>query len=85
MTEYVSELTKIKWRCRRGMLELDIFLLPFCENIYSSLNLEEKNIFIDLLNENDVDLFEWLMNRCQSDKSQFNHLIQLIRAHRLGQ
>lgn len=84
MTESFADVTTIKWRCRRGMLELDIFLMPFCENIYPTLNLEEKNIFIELLNENDVDLFKWLMNRSQSDKAHFNHLIKLIRAHRLG-
>jgi len=84
MTESFKDITTIKWRCRRGMLELDIFLMPFCENIYPALNLEEKKVFIELLNENDVDLFEWLMNRSQSDKAEFNHLIKLIRAHRLG-
>lgn len=84
MTEYLQDVTAIKWKCRRGMLELDIFLIPFCEKIYPTLNNEEKNIFTELLKENDVDLFEWLMNRRQSHHAQFNHLVQLIRAHRLG-
>lgn len=84
MTEYVSKITTIKWRCRRGMLELDLFLIPFCEKIYPILSIEEKNIFVELLNENDVDLFEWLMDRNQCKNTQFNHIIKLIRAHRLG-
>lgn len=84
MTEYLLNVTALQWRCRRGMLELDIFLMPFCEKIYPGLSIEEKNIFVELLNENDVDLFAWLMNNSQSEKPQFNHLIKLIRAHRLG-
>ncbi len=84
MTEYLQSISTVQWRCRRGMLELDIFLMPFCEKIYPTLSIEQKNTFIELLNENDVDLFEWLMDRSESDKAQFNHLIKLIRSHRLG-
>lgn len=74
----------VKWRCRRGMLELDLFLQPFFENCYSSLNYNEKIDFIDLLEESDVDLFQWLMVKSESEVSRFNHLIILIRSYRLG-
>lgn len=84
MTALLLEASTIKWRCRRGMLELDIFLIPFCENSYPTLSAKEKKIFIDLLEENDVDLFEWLMGRAQCEDLQFQALIKLIRAYRLG-
>ena len=73
----------VQWRCRRGMLELDIFLQPFCQEIYPTLPEDEKKDFIDLLEENDMDLFQWLMAYQQSENLRFNHLINLIRAHRL--
>ncbi len=85
MTGLLLDATTIKWRCRRGMLELDIFLIPFCENIYPILNDARKKTFIILLEENDVDLFDWLMLRAQPDDSNFNEIIKLIRAYRLAQ
>jgi antitoxin CptB len=84
MTELLLDVSRIKWRCRRGMLELDLFLIPFCENVYPSLEAEEKRNFIDLLEENDVDLFQWLMAHGECKESRFDLLIKLIRAYRLG-
>ncbi len=36
------EARKIKWKCRRGMLELDILLERFYENQFQILTAEEK-------------------------------------------
>lgn len=85
MTALFLEASKIKWRCRRGMLELDIFLIPFCENRYSTLTLQDQKSFVELLEENDVDLLEWLMARAECEAFRFNRLIKMIRAYRLGE
>lgn len=36
------EARKIKWKCRRGMLELDILLERFYKNQFQILTAEEK-------------------------------------------
>ncbi|MCB1694133.1 MAG: succinate dehydrogenase assembly factor 2, partial [Pseudomonadales bacterium] len=28
---------QLRWRSRRGMLELDLLLLPFCDEVYEHL------------------------------------------------
>jgi antitoxin CptB len=52
---------KIRWGCRRGMLELDLILLPFFERHFDNLTLTQKEEFVELLNVEDAFLFSWLM------------------------
>jgi antitoxin CptB len=56
-------LTLIRWQCRRGMLELDLFLAPFAEAQYERLTDNEQKQFAALLAEEDHDLFNWLMGQ----------------------
>lgn len=61
MTQEVS--SKLRWACRRGMLELDVLLGNFLENRFNYLTPEDQENFINLLNNNDQDLFTWLIGR----------------------
>jgi len=62
----VQELNRIKreklrWACRRGMLELDLFLVPFFENAYETLTSEEQQYFSEMLCHTDPELLSWFM------------------------
>ena len=35
------DTNRLKWATRRGMLELDLILLPFLENVYPTLTAKE--------------------------------------------
>ena len=37
-----KRLARLKWACRRGMLELDVLLLPFVEEAFDSLSYEDQ-------------------------------------------
>ena len=69
---------KLRWACRRGMLELDILLAPFVEHGYDALTEPEKHIFERLLACDDPDLFAWFMGHAQSQDPQLQALVQVI-------
>ena len=56
-----KRLARLKWACRRGMLELDVLLLPFVEEAFDSLSYEDQETFERLLTSDDPDLFAWIM------------------------
>ncbi len=56
-----THLKRLRWGCRRGMLELDLILIPFIDEQYSSLTSELKNDFEALLLSDDPELYRWLM------------------------
>ena len=55
----VKELERVRWRCRRGLLELDIVLQQFVDTYYAKLNEAELRQFETLLDLSDNDL--WAM------------------------
>ena len=55
----VKELERVRWRCRRGLLELDIVLQRFVDTYYAKLNKAELRQFETLLDLSDNDL--WAM------------------------
>ena len=44
MTEIHSK-ERIRWACRRGMLELDVLFMPFVEEAFDSLSKNSKPFF----------------------------------------
>jgi antitoxin CptB len=51
-------LERVRWRCRRGLLELDIVLGRFIEQRYPSLDNEQRVVFDELLDLADNDLWD---------------------------
>ena len=74
-----NEYARIKWACRRGMLELDLMLLPFFEQQFSILSIKAKKAFIKLLECPDPDIFNWLMAYSETDDDELKEIIAIIR------
>jgi antitoxin CptB len=70
---------RIRFRCRRGMLELDALLNRFYQKGYATLNHEEKTLFSQLLDEEDPDLQAWLVAGRDPSHAALSKLIVLIR------
>ena len=57
------EYKRLWWHSRRGMLELDVLLLPFLEDEYRNLNAKQQALHIALLESEDPDLFMWFTTK----------------------
>ncbi|MDA8652071.1 succinate dehydrogenase assembly factor 2 [Porticoccaceae bacterium] len=73
---------RLLWACRRGMLELDLILAPFVENVYDSLEENDKLRFQVLLECEDQSLFMWFMKRDDPLDSDMQRIVQIIRDSR---
>jgi antitoxin CptB len=51
-------LSKLKWRCRRGLLENDIFIERFFRRFESSLTVRQSQGLIALMDLSDNDLLD---------------------------
>ena len=71
--------TRIYWRCRRGMAELDDMLQGFLDMDYLRLNAQERIIFEQLLTYSDTHLLEYLMGRTVPSDPIEKNVIEKIR------
>tara|TARA_B110000285_G_scaffold42370_1_gene46892 strand:- start:1461 stop:1709 length:249 start_codon:yes stop_codon:yes gene_type:complete len=72
---------EIFWHSRRGMLELDLLLVPFAREVFESLSRPDQMLYSELLEEEDQDLFTWLMQRTPPNDPRFESIIRQILAH----
>lgn len=69
---------RLRWKCRRGMLELDVLFERFLSHGYDQLDTTERLLFESLLEEPDPVILNWLMGHEVPD-SVFIALIKKIR------
>ncbi len=69
---------RLRWACRRGMLELDVLFMPFVEEAYDALSEEDKAIFERLLECQDPELFAWFMGHETCEDKELNAMVQFI-------
>ncbi len=71
-----------RWRCRRGMKELDFILNRFLDAEYKTLSTSKKVLFNDMLAEEDMLLWYWLSGKSkpEMERIQFKDLVEQICA-----
>jgi len=84
---YMTELSKQKifWHSRRGMLELDLLLVPFAQEIFETLPLDQQRLYEELLREEDQDLWNWFLDRAEPSELKYKQLIAQILSHKASQ
>lgn len=73
-----DDVRRLTWQCRRGMLELDVLLVPFMEEAFRDLSEDDKDRFVRLLDCEDQDLFMWFMQRAESDDPGLRRIVEVI-------
>ena len=69
---------RLKWACRRGMLELDVLFMPFVEEAFGELSYEDQELFEKLLTCDDPDLFAWFMGHQVCKEPDLARMVDII-------
>jgi antitoxin CptB len=80
-----EEYKRIYWASRRGMLELDLILVPFFEQCFRDLSQQDQQCFIRLLEEEDTDLFAWFLGRGLPEDEELAAIVSLVHKHARGE
>ncbi len=77
-----AELSKLRWKCRRGTKELDLMMNYYLDQYYDEANKAEKAAFQHLLNRDDPKLMALILEE-NSSSSNNDEVIVLnkIRMH----
>ncbi len=76
-------LSKLKWRCRRGLLENDLFIERFFARHEASLTLRQAAALNELMDLADNDLLDLLLRRREPegeiDTSDVRQVLEMLR------
>lgn len=75
----IAELKRLRWRCRRGLRELDLVLQPFFDEYYTTLAESEQAAFRRLLSLPDPTLLAYINGSEQPADEELAGLVRKIR------
>jgi antitoxin CptB len=70
---------RMRWRCRRGMLELDLLLERFLDGGYDRLDGHGRSVFVRLLELPDQTLQSWLLGQAVPSDRDVRRIVHLIK------
>lgn len=73
-------LQRVRWRCRRGLLELDIIFGRFVEAHYAQLTDAERQTFEELLDMADNPLWDLISGKNSAATDAQNTLLLKINS-----
>ena len=71
---------RLRWRCRRGLLELDLILQRFLERDFERLDDGQRDLFNELLDFPDPELLDWALGRSEPADPRLRGVARLLRA-----
>ncbi len=74
------ELKKLRWRCRRGMRELDQLLGRWLDRQWRQSPTHERAVFLRLLDTEDDTLWRWFLGHEVSSDVEIAALVERIRS-----
>ncbi len=70
---------KLRWRCRRGTLELELLLLRYINTHYDSLSTDEVDLLQEFIELEHGRLDDWLLNgKKLYEMNKFHYLVQAV-------
>ena len=74
-----AELRKLRWRCRRGMRELDQLLERWLDTRWRQSPTAEREAFLRLLDSEDDKLWRWFLGHEVAEDVEVAALVERIR------
>jgi len=78
-----GELSKLRWRCRRGLLENDLFIERFFERYEDQLTAGQADALGRLMDLGDNDLLDLLLRRREPqgdiNTSEVRQVLEMLR------
>jgi antitoxin CptB len=72
-----EELRRLRWQCRRGVLELDLLFTRFLASGFNRLSETERAVFTRLLHESDPLLLSWVQGH-QMPPDELKNIIEKV-------
>jgi antitoxin CptB len=76
----MKEVERVRWRSRRGLLELDIVLGRFVERHYAGLNMAQRAALDALLDTPDNPLWDMIAGKQEAATGEQQAVLEKIRA-----
>ena len=71
-----TEIRKLRWRCRRGMRELDQLLERWLDTQWRQSSMQDRETFLQLLDTEDDRLWRWVLGHEAPEDAALRRLVE---------
>lgn len=83
--EITLEERKVVYRARRGLKEIDVYFDPYVKQYYLLADADEKQLFAELVEQEDPDLLDWFMEVSEPPRPELRTFIQKLKNYVHGE
>lgn len=77
--ELTLEERKVIYRARRGLKEIDVYFDPYVKQYYLQADAFEKEMFAELVEQEDPDLLDWFMEVSEPPRPELKTFILKLK------
>ena len=72
------QVSKLKWKCRKGIRELDILLTRYLDSVFSASTIIEQDIFREFIEKDTYEILDILMDKKSFDQ-KYSKIVSTLR------
>ena len=72
------QVSKLKWKCRKGIRELDILLTRYLDSVFLASPIIEQNIFREFMEKDTYEILDILMDKKSFDQ-KYSKIVSTLR------
>tara|TARA_B100000886_G_scaffold283581_1_gene207902 strand:- start:251 stop:484 length:234 start_codon:yes stop_codon:yes gene_type:complete len=72
------QVSKLKWKCRKGVRELDILLTRYLDDVFLTSPVIEQDNFQEFVEKDTYEILDILMDKKNFDQ-KFNKIVSILR------
>ena len=72
-------ISEVKWKCRKGIREVDILFSKYMEEVYRDLTPEQQKIFIEFIQQDTYEILDILINNKSFD-TKYTNIVDALKS-----
>ena len=72
-------ISEVRWKCRKGIREVDILFSKYMEEVYQDLTAEQQKIFIEFIQQDTYEILDILVNNKSFD-TKFTNIVDALKS-----
>ena len=73
------EISKVIWKCRKGIREIDILLSRYTEKVYPTLNPQQQSEYVEFIDLDTYEILDMLVNNTPCNK-KYQKIVDELRS-----
>ena len=73
------EISRVIWKCRKGIREIDILLSRYTEKVYPTLDKKQQDMYVEFIDLDTYEILDMLVNNKTCDK-KYQKIVEALKS-----